>query len=110
MAPSLLVFRVLPDNEGMTREDRVFIDAGDLVELEFRCTHDDCKAKVSIPLGDSTKVPRICPVCSAEWFSPGSDDRRSNLITLASSLRSLRQISGAEFSVAFRITEQDSAK
>lgn len=89
----------------MTRENRIFITASDLTEMELRCVHDGCKAKVSVPLGDGTKIPRVCPVCNAEWFSPVSDDRRNNLLTLASSLRNLRQLSGAEFSVAFRVTE-----
>jgi hypothetical protein len=90
----------------MTKEERVFIEANDLEEIELACTNQDCgsKTKVSLSLtGDSLTLPYICPSCNTDWFNRGGDDpRKSAIFDLR---RALKTLGSAEknFNVRFRV-------
>ena len=88
----------------MTREERVFIEADDLREIEFYCTNDRCKARISYPLYKGFNAPNSCPSCSTQWLSPlDSDERKVALYKLFDCLKAIREMKSVPFGLRFRV-------
>jgi len=87
----------------MTHEERIYIAADDIQEIELQCKH--CAARLS---WDSKPAlfPDRCPICNEEWFkrTVQTDPRKMYLFDLTERLQKVREtFKEVGCSVAFRI-------
>jgi hypothetical protein len=95
----------------VTREERVFINADDLLELEIACRNEGCSARVAYSLSDSLKPNIVCPVCNKDWFEQQGDPYRQALIAFASILRQMREMHPTHrFDLRLRVHEKSIAE
>jgi hypothetical protein len=86
----------------MTSEQRTFVEAGDLSEVELCC--DACKTRVSCPLDKPFSVPNACPSCNAPWLHQHKqDERKEALYRFFESLKVIRGLKSVPFQLRFRV-------
>jgi transcription elongation factor Elf1 len=57
----------------VTSEHRVFIEATDIIGIEFECPR--CNTRVHYTLeGSITRKVRVCPNCNEEFYQPSSPE------------------------------------
>ena len=88
----------------MTSERKFAIDIKDMRHIEFTCKK--CAATVGInPSQPYTNIPMECPACREPWFNQASRVYES-LVTLLTSLRVLRELTGeSSFETRFTVSE-----
>jgi hypothetical protein len=88
----------------MTQEQRVFITADDVLELEFCCTNEKCNARISFPI-EKASVPMQCPACNIDWFIPYKDDERKRLFyALIDSIKGIRALKSVPLTLRMRVS------
>ncbi len=50
----------------MTAEQRVLIEAQDVIGFEFECPH--CNGRFFVPIGNFDMIRTACPNCREQWF------------------------------------------
>jgi len=91
----------------VTIEERVFIEAGDLVEMEIACTAESCGGRASFSLTkNGIQLPYACPSCSTEWFHRMSDSRKEAIVDFFDALRRLRELKNPAFKLRLRLHEE----
>lgn len=89
----------------MTQEQRVFITADDVLELELCCTNDRCNARISYPVSKGFSPPIVCPSCNQSWFMPGRDDERKTLLySFVDSIKKMRELKSLPFTLRMRVS------
>jgi hypothetical protein len=92
----------------MTQEQRVFITADDILELEFSCSNDKCGLKMSFSIKKGIPLPAGCPACNTPWFQPYKDDeRKTALYAFIDSLRQLRDVKSLPFTLRMRVSSHE---
>jgi hypothetical protein len=94
----------------MTQEERLFISAEDILELEFRCSNAGCGLRLTFQIDKSMPPPMGCPACNAGWFVPHKDDeRKTTLYAFIDSVRKLREMKSLPFTLRLRVSSREGA-
>jgi hypothetical protein len=92
-------------------ERKLFFGIDDLQGICLECL--SCAGRLHVPLVKITKIPERCPVCGADWDTPGTSRNVSDspYASFAFALRRLRETvaqgSNAAFKVLFEFDEPD---
>ena len=71
----------------MTSETRVFIEIGDVSEVEIECLK--CNVKSTFPISSCSKLDARCPHCEKIWFDTRDDVRDKTVCPAVDSLRTI---------------------
>jgi hypothetical protein len=89
----------------MTSEQRTYVQAADIAEIEFECV--SCSSRTSVPIASFKEPPIRCNVCNkqGQWLVPGSPEFM-NIIDFVRSLKDFaapEANGGQRFNLRFRV-------
>ncbi|MGB8770439.1 MAG: hypothetical protein WCC92_12530 [Candidatus Korobacteraceae bacterium] len=92
----------------MTIEKRCLIELSDILGVEFTC--HSCKGKTSPELESTRLVLLSCPLCTADWLLPQTEEEKALRTFLNVIKRAKAGVNGRGFSLRLHIASPDESE